>query len=73
MAGGGRPDNFSLANENGVITAWPTKLALAPSLADAIITAIQKDGVTPGQQTALPRAPYPGYAPLPWLEDDRWS
>jgi glycerol-3-phosphate dehydrogenase len=73
MANGGRPDNFSFTDENGVITAWPTKLALAPRLADSIIASIQRDGVIPGPQTALPRAPHPGYAVLPWLEDDRWS
>jgi glycerol-3-phosphate dehydrogenase len=73
MAGGGRPDNFFFADDNGVITAWPTKLALAPRLADSIIAAIQGDGVSPGTQTLLPRAPHPGYALLPWLEGDRWS
>ncbi|EHB56267.1 FAD dependent oxidoreductase [Mycolicibacterium rhodesiae JS60] len=73
MANGGRPDNFSCTDENGVITAWPTKLALAPRLADSVIAAIQKGGVVPGPQTALPRGPHPGYAPLPWLEDQRWS
>lgn len=32
-AGGGRPEDVVIVREGGVITAWPTKLALAPRLA----------------------------------------
>jgi hypothetical protein len=73
MADGSRPDNVFFAQEGGVITAWPTKLALAPRLARQIIEAIEHDGIAPGTHTELPHWPHPGYALLPWQEEERWS
>lgn len=73
MADGSRPDNVFFAQADGVITAWPTKLALAPRLAQLIIEAMQRDGLTPAGKTALPQWPHPGYALLPWQEEERWS
>ncbi|HEY0720723.1 MAG TPA: FAD-dependent oxidoreductase [Gammaproteobacteria bacterium] len=73
MADGSRPDNVFFAQEGGVITAWPTKLALAPRLASQIIAALQKEGIAPGETVELPQWPHPGYALLPWQEEERWS
>lgn len=73
MADGSRPDNVFFAQEGGVITAWPTKLALAPRLARQIIEAMEHDGIAPGGQAELPQWPHPGYALLPWQEEERWS
>ncbi|HEY0633881.1 MAG TPA: FAD-dependent oxidoreductase [Gammaproteobacteria bacterium] len=73
MADGSRPDNVYFAEQDGVITAWPTKLALAPRLARQIIEALERDGITPGEHVALPQWPHPGYALLPWQEEERWS
>ncbi len=73
MADGSRPDNVFFAQEGGVITAWPTKLALAPRLASQIIEAMENDGIAPGEHAELPQWPHPGYALLPWQEEERWS
>lgn len=73
MPGGARPDDVFADERDGVITAWPTKLALAPRLAEQIIEKIQQGGVKPGEPSALPEWPHPGYAPLPWQEEDKWS
>lgn len=37
MAGGRRPDTVQTLQEGNVITAWPTKLVLAPKLAEAVV------------------------------------
>jgi glycerol-3-phosphate dehydrogenase len=73
MPGGSRPDDVFADERDGVITAWPTKLALAPRLADEIITRLQQDGLQPGGRGELPDWPHPDDAPLPWQEEERWS
>ena len=37
MRGGVRPENEHATREGNVITAWPTKLALAPALAQRVL------------------------------------
>ena len=44
-----RPDQAFLARDGAVLTAWPTKMALAPALADRIVAAI---GPTAGDGAA---------------------
>lgn len=73
MPGGARPDDVFAEEHGGVITAWPTKLALAPRLAQQIIEKIQQGGVQPGEPLTLPKWSHPGYAPLPWQEEEKWS
>jgi glycerol-3-phosphate dehydrogenase len=73
MPDGSRPDDVFAEEHDGVITAWPTKLALAPRLADEIFTRLQQGGLAPGGQGELPEWPHPDYAPLPWQEEERWS
>ncbi|MFO7593040.1 MAG: FAD-dependent oxidoreductase [Pseudomonadota bacterium] len=73
MADGSRPDNAFAEEQDGIITAWPTKLALSPRLAKVVIEKIQQGGVQPGAETELPDWPHPGYAPLPWQEEERWN
>jgi glycerol-3-phosphate dehydrogenase len=71
---GKRPDTFSLDNSNPkVITAWPTKLALAPVLADALLSELAARGVTKSGAAALPVWPLPVYAKLPWQEASKWN
>jgi glycine/D-amino acid oxidase-like deaminating enzyme len=70
MADGSRPDNVFVEEENRVITAWPTKLALAPSLADEV-EQLLKD-VVPSGDGETPEWPHPDYAPLPWQEEEMW-
>ena len=71
---GGRPaDAFAELND-GVITAWPTKMAMAPRLADQVEQLLQEAGVLPGGSPAdLPTWPQPDTAPLPWQEEARWK
>lgn len=42
-----RPDDAFIAEEDGVIVAWPTKLTLAPSLGDMISKLLANSSVTP--------------------------
>lgn len=42
-ATGGRPDSFRLLSEGNVLTAWPTKLVLAPQLARAVLEQLADD------------------------------
>ena len=71
---GKRPDTFSLDHSNPkVITAWPTKLALAPMLADALLSELAARGVTKSGAAALPVWPQPVYAKLPWQEASKWN
>jgi glycerol-3-phosphate dehydrogenase len=73
MADGSRPDNVFVDEANGIITAWPTKLALSPRLAKVVIEEIQQGDVQPTNGDGFPPWPHPGYAALPWQEDERWS
>ena len=73
MPDGSRPDNVFAEERDDIITTWPTKLALSPLLAKVIIERIEQGNVQPGPVTKLPKWPHPGYAPLPWQEDERWS
>ena len=73
MPDGSRPANVFAEEQDGIITAWPTKLALSPRLAKVIIEMIEQGNVQPGKAMELPQWPHPGYAPLPWQEEERWS
>lgn len=73
MADGSRPDNVFADENDGIITAWPTKLALSPRLAKVVLEKIQQGGVRATGNDELPSWPHPGYAPLPWQEEERWS
>ncbi len=73
MADGSRPDDVFTEEHDGVITAWPTKLALSPRLADKIFARLQQGDLQPGDQSELPDWPHPDYAPLPWQEEERWN
>lgn len=78
MGKGKRPDTSFFSTSGTVITAWPTKLALAPKLAADILAKINETNLgTSGQNisglAALPEFPAPDYADLPWQEESRWS
>ena len=40
-----RPDDAYLLSEANIITAWPTKLTLTPSLADKVVNTLRSDSV----------------------------
>lgn len=76
MASGSRPENPYVDFDNGVITAWPTKLAFAPLLADQIIEQLKSKKIEPSisaddsRELSLEHAEQ---ALLPWQEDSRWG
>ncbi len=67
-----RPDTFSIEQHKDVITAWPTKLALAPVLADELVNMIEADSVERSTDLSLPEWASPEYAELPWDEEACW-
>ena len=70
--GSTRPDSFSIESTGSVITAWPTKLALAPALADALLAIIDESRLVPDSDLSLPAWPFAEYARFPWDEDGCW-
>ncbi|MBE0510873.1 MAG: FAD-dependent oxidoreductase [Gammaproteobacteria bacterium] len=74
---GERPDTSYVHQQQGVITAWPTKLALAPRLAQQVIEQLVQGGVHAAPSSPVPPElsswPHPGFARLPWQEDAVWN
>lgn len=73
MGKGKRPDTSFFIEHDNVITAWPTKLALAPKLAADIIQQLKSNNVTASSAKDFPVFVAPPYALLPWQEEQRWS
>ena len=62
-----RPDNaFLVANHGNLWTAWPTKLALAPDLADRVLAELGKQSIRPGQYSEHDSLPRPPLGLAPW-------
>ena len=68
-----RPDNAfaaPVAGVNNLLVGWPTKLTLAPNLANETLALLQRAGVTPaGAQQANPLSHYLTHPPIartPW-------
>ncbi|MCW8982963.1 MAG: FAD-dependent oxidoreductase [Gammaproteobacteria bacterium] len=70
---GSRPENPYVDFNNRVITAWPTKLAFAPLLADQIMAQLKRHSVMPSEGEGALDLQYAEQAPLPWQEESRWS
>jgi glycerol-3-phosphate dehydrogenase len=68
--GGKRPDGAYMKHIENTIVAWPTKLALAPQLAEEIISALQHEHLQPGtfDARALRAFPMPALAKPIWDE-----
>ncbi len=71
--GATRPDSFSIEENNDIITAWPTKMALAPALADSVLDILDKENIKHDSNTSLPAWAEPEYAEFPWDEETCWS
>ena len=57
---------------SGIVAAWPTKLCLAPVLADEVFRLVSAELKSPaGLNDPLPSWPKPSLAPYPW-EDAEW-
>ncbi len=73
--GGKRPDSWHVNGYQGVITAWPTKLAFAPCLATDVLRCLEQSGMKPGNSDyrALADLSDPPLAKLPWDEVKIWN
>ena len=67
-----RPDTFFVQLQDRVITAWPTKMALSPIMAERILELINNEKLSCVDAAELPSWPKPSYASLPWNEESRW-
>ncbi len=80
-AGLGRRPGFALALARGpLIVGWPTKLALAPVLADKVLTLLAEAGVRPEihdpgarDLARLANLPVPAVARPPWEMVGQWN
>jgi glycerol-3-phosphate dehydrogenase len=73
-AGGAiRPDSFSIEQNNNVITAWPTKMALSPALADALLKLLEQQNIEKIADDFLPEWKSAEYADFPWNEKSCWQ
>jgi len=68
QADGRRPEDASLVTHLNLSVCWPTKLTLAPALADKVLAHFQAQGIAPSPQTgAAPRfLSNPRVAATPW-------
>lgn len=83
MPGGKRPETFRILSERNVLTAWPTKLVLAPVLAGELADRIAaaESSVVPGSRDERPASdalgpcagwPRPEVALPPWETPRDW-
>ncbi len=69
-----RPSDVFVQRDGDVITAWPTKLALAPRLADRVAAALDAPSAADADMlSALRDRPRPAVALPPWEEPRQWS
>jgi glycerol-3-phosphate dehydrogenase len=73
-----RPETPQLVPEGNLITAWPTKLALAPQLAEDVFACLKKQGVAPSLSATdwlepLQQLPQPEVALPPWETAVDWQ
>lgn len=71
--GAKRPDTFYADELDDIITAWPTKLALSPVLAEQVVTMLKSANIDRVKDDKLPSWPDVEYAELPWQEESRWK
>lgn len=73
-AGGKRPDDATIVRDGPIITAWPTKLVLAPILAQRIAAMISPHADSGRERLgAAPAFDLPRVATPPWSRPDtRW-
>jgi hypothetical protein len=70
--GAGRPDDAQLLRDGRILTAWPTKLALAPRLAELVIAALPPaEAAFDEERVAAWTRPL--VALPPWEQATQWS
>ena len=72
QAQGRRPDHWAVQQHGHCLAVWPTKLALAPALADHLVLHLSERGVTPRplEDHTLADWPCPPLATPPWDWED---
>lgn len=74
---GVRPGDVAIVQQGSVLTAWPTKLALAPRLAEALVERVAALVGAPSKQVEPPAdflaLSEPGIAEPPWRRIQKWS
>ena len=73
QADGKRPETSFVEESRGVITSWPTKMALSPKLAADVMEHLQQNNIVASGTQPLPAWPEPAFAVLPWQEEQRWN
>ncbi|WP_166823494.1 FAD-dependent oxidoreductase [Thalassoroseus pseudoceratinae] len=68
---GGRPETYQVDETGNILTAWPTKLVLAPQLATEILDRLQPPSGQPSEAVS-DQWPRPQVAKCPW-ELATWS
>jgi glycine/D-amino acid oxidase-like deaminating enzyme len=70
-----RPGGPVVRSARSFLIVWPTKLALAPSLARRVLTVLREQGLRPARSVldGLAELPEPAIAPPPWERAARWS
>jgi glycerol-3-phosphate dehydrogenase len=68
--GGQRPDDVQFLQEENLFTVWPTKLALAPRLADRLLSLLP---ASPGANPVPSGWPVPTVATPPWNQEAAWT
>ena len=72
-AAGRRPEDVSIIHDGNVITAWPTKLALVPKLAEGIASLLGEPGATEEDFLhGVESWPQPEVALPPWETTQQW-
>lgn len=71
--GATRPDSFSIEMAEDILVAWPTKMALSPALADAVVAIIKQQNIEVESDLILPDWEQIAYADFPWDEDSNWA
>jgi len=69
---GRKPETIQVRREGNVVTAWPTKLVLAPKLAEVIADGIAPQSRADRDLIDLPDWPRPAVALPPWEQAAEW-
>jgi len=70
---GARPEDAFAQRDGCVVTAWPTKLALAPRLADAVLTHLPEPGAPHDPEDPFRGWGRPDVALPPWESVSDWQ
>ncbi len=72
QSGGIRPNSYFIDEHPGILTVWPTKLAFAPLIADALIKRLASNIPATAAPTPPLPLPKPELTLAPWETTDPW-